>query len=159
MRASQQQAAYVRAQLDALKIQLQPHFLFSTLHAVGSLMHYDVNTAERMLNRLSELLRMSPQETGNDTISLRRELDFIEAYVEIEKIRFEHRLTVTWSVPHALHDAAIPPRRSRGVGAGRRGRRRLQRRRAGLPRDRAPGARPGAAIPHHPVRSVRQGSA
>ncbi len=108
LRASQQQAACVRAQLDALKIQLQPHFLFNTLHAVGSLMHYDVNTAERMLNRLSELLRMSLQETGNDTISLRRELDFIEAYVEIEKIRFEHRLTVTWSVPRSLHDAAIP---------------------------------------------------
>jgi two-component system, LytTR family, sensor kinase len=108
LRASRTQAACVRAQLDALKIQLQPHFLFNTLHAIGSLMHYDVNTAERMLNRLSELLRMSLQETGNDTISLRRELDFVEAYVEIEKIRFEHRLAVTWDVPHALHGAAIP---------------------------------------------------
>jgi len=108
LRASQQQAACVRAQLDALKIQLQPHFLFNTLHAIGSLMHYDVQTAERMLNRLSELLHMSLQETGNDTISLRRELDFIEAYVEIEKIRFEHRLDVTWDVPSALHGASIP---------------------------------------------------
>ena len=108
LRASQQQAACVRAQLDALKIQLQPHFLFNTLHAIGSLMHYDVQTAERMLNRLSELLHMSLQETGNDTISLRRELDFIEAYVEIEKIRFEHRLDVTWDVPSALLGASIP---------------------------------------------------
>ena len=108
LRASQQQAACVRAQLDALKIQLQPHFLFNTLHAIGSLMHYDVDTAERMLNRLSELLRMSLQETGNDTISLRRELDFLEAYVEIEKIRFEHRLAVSWDVPPSLHGAAIP---------------------------------------------------
>jgi two-component system LytT family sensor kinase len=108
LRASQQQAAYVRAQLDALKHQLQPHFLFNTLHAIGSLMHYDVSTAERMLNRLSELLRMSLQETDHDTISLRRELDFIEAYVEIEKIRFEHRLVVTWDVPCALHATEIP---------------------------------------------------
>jgi two-component system LytT family sensor kinase len=108
LRASQQQAACVRAQLDALKHQLQPHFLFNTLHAIGSLMHYDVSTAERMLTRLSDLLRMSLQETDHDTISLRRELDFIEAYVEIEKIRFEHRLAVTWDVPSSLHATEIP---------------------------------------------------
>ncbi len=62
-----------------------------------------------MLNRLSELLRISLQETGSPVIPLKREIDFIEAYLDIEKIRFEERLRVQWDVPASLHDFPIPP--------------------------------------------------
>ncbi len=97
------------AQLQSLKLQLQPHFLFNTLHAIGSLMHYDVSTAERMLNRLSDMLRTSLRETDNPVVTLRQEMTFIEAYIDIEKIRFEQRLAVTWSVPEHLQSVEIPP--------------------------------------------------
>ena len=101
--------AFIRAQLQSLKTQLQPHFLFNTLHSIASLMHYDVPTADRMLNRLSELLRISLRETGSAVVSLKKEMGFIEAYLEIEKIRFEQRLAVTWIIPDDLHDSPIPP--------------------------------------------------
>lgn len=109
LRAAEHKTAYVRAQLQSLRLQLQPHFLFNTLHAIGSLMHYDVPTADRMLNRLSEMLRTSLRESDNPVVTLRQEMAFIDAYVDIEKIRFEHRLGVEWSVPAALQDSAIPP--------------------------------------------------
>jgi LytS/YehU family sensor histidine kinase len=107
--AAEHQAARVRAQLQRLKDQLQPHFLFNTLHSIGSLMHYDVPTSERMLQRLSDLLRMSLDDGASAVVSLRQEMAFISAYLEIEQIRFEQRLSISWSVPDALHDAAIPP--------------------------------------------------
>ena len=107
--SAEQRAAFDRAQLETLKSQLQPHFLFNTLHAVTSLMHYDVATAERMLHRLGDLLRRSLSEAGSEFVTLRAELDFLEAYVEIEKIRFEQRLRVSWDVPPSLCAIAIPP--------------------------------------------------
>lgn len=109
VRVAEHKTAFVRAQLQSLKLQLQPHFLFNTLHAIGSLMHYDVGTADRMLNRLSEMLRTSLRESDNSVVTLRQEMTFIEAYIEIEKIRFEHRLGVQWDIPEALHNSAIPP--------------------------------------------------
>ena len=109
VRAEQHKSAFVRAQLQSLKLQLQPHFLFNTLHAIGSLMHYDVKTADRMLNRLSDMLRTSLRESDNSAVTLRQEMAFIEAYIEIEKIRFEHRLEVQWMIPEDLQGNAIPP--------------------------------------------------
>lgn len=109
VQVAEHKTAFVRAQLQSLKLQLQPHFLFNTLHAIGSLMHYDVGTADRMLNRLSEMLRTSLRESDNSVVSLKQEMSFIEAYIEIEKIRFEQRLGVQWLIPEHLHDSAIPP--------------------------------------------------
>ena len=106
---AEQKTAFVNAQLQSLRTQLQPHFLFNTLHAIASFMHYDVPTADRMLNRLSELLRISLQETGSPVIALKREMDFIRAYLDIEKIRFEDRLKVQWQVSDALHEFPVPP--------------------------------------------------
>jgi len=109
LRVAEHKAACVHAQLQSLKLQLQPHFLFNTLHAIGSLMHYDVSTADRMLNRLSDMLRTSLRESDSPVVTLRQEMAFIEAYVEIEKIRFEQRLGVEWSIPEHLHEQTIPP--------------------------------------------------
>ena len=72
-------------------------------------MHYDVPTADRMLNRLSELLRITLKETNNPIISLQQEIVFIQAYLEIEKIRFEERLEVEWTIPDSLLNSSIPP--------------------------------------------------
>ena len=103
------QTASARAQLQSLKLQLQPHFLFNTLHAIGSLMHYDVATADRMLNRLSDMLRASLRESDNPVVTLSQEMAFIEAYLEIEKIRFEERLGVEWAIPADLRSRSVPP--------------------------------------------------
>jgi two-component system LytT family sensor kinase len=104
-----QKTALVHAQLESLKLQVQPHFLFNTLHAIGSLMHYDLPTAERMLTRLSEVLRTSLRAHENAVVTLRQESAFIEAYLDIEKIRFEQRLAVLWDVPEELGAAPVPP--------------------------------------------------
>lgn len=109
LQVAEHKTAYVRAQLQSLRLQLQPHFLFNTMHAIGSLMHYDVPTADRMLNRLSDMLRTSLRESDNPVVTLKQEMTFIEAYVEIEKIRFEQRLGVEWAIPEHLQDSAIPP--------------------------------------------------
>jgi two-component system, LytTR family, sensor kinase len=108
MEIVEHKAAYVRAQLQTLKSQLQPHFLFNTLHAVSSLMHYDVATADRMLNRLADLLRLTLQDADDAVVTLDTEVNFIEAYLEIEKIRFEHRLAATLLIPAALRGLSIP---------------------------------------------------
>lgn len=109
LQAAEHKAACVHAQLQSLKLQLQPHFLFNTLHAIGSLMHYDVPTADRMLSRLSEMLRTSLRESDNPVVTLQQEKAFIDAYIDIEKIRFEQRLAVQWLIPDDLLAASIPP--------------------------------------------------
>jgi two-component system LytT family sensor kinase len=109
LQVAEHKTASVRAQLQSLRLQLQPHFLFNTMHAIGSLMHYDVPTADRMLNRLSDMLRTSLRESDNPVVTLRQEMTFIEAYVEIEKVRFEQRLGVEWAIPEHLQGSAIPP--------------------------------------------------
>ncbi|WP_426105236.1 sensor histidine kinase [Massilia sp. TSP1-1-2] len=109
LQIAEHKTACVRAQLQSLKLQLQPHFLFNTLHAIGSLMHYDVATADRMLNRLSDMLRTSLRESDKPLVTLKQEISFIEAYLDIEKIRFEQRLAVEWAIPDHLQDESIPP--------------------------------------------------
>jgi signal transduction histidine kinase len=109
LQVAEHKTACVNAQLHSLRLQLQPHFLFNTMHAISSLMHYDVATADRMLNRLSDMLRTSLRESDNQVVTLKQEMTFIEAYVEIEKIRFEERLGVEWAIPEHLQGSAIPP--------------------------------------------------
>lgn len=108
VRASQLETQLVQAQLQALKTQLQPHFLFNTLNAVSTLMHRDIDAAERMVVRLAELLRLSLENTGLQEVSLRQELEILDRYVEIEKVRFSDRLTVEFDVEPATLGAAVP---------------------------------------------------
>lgn len=109
LQLAEQQTALVRAQLHNLKTQLQPHFLFNTLHSIGSTMHYDLGTAERMLARLGELLRRCLQDAGTATVSLRQELEYVQAYLDIERIRLEERLRIVRRLPDALLDHPVPP--------------------------------------------------
>jgi len=108
IRAAQLQAQLSDAKLLALKSQLQPHFLFNTLHSISSLMLRDVQSADTMIARLSDLLRMSLEDEGQHLIPLKRELDFTQAYLDIEKIRFGERLMVTFDVAAETLDAMVP---------------------------------------------------
>ena len=96
------------ARLQALLRQLKPHFLFNTLNGIASLMHSDVDAADRMLVRLGELLRLTMSHPGQPLTSLREEIAFIEKYLEIERIRFRDRLTVAFEIEPAALDAEVP---------------------------------------------------
>src|SRR5207247_3376363 len=85
LQASRLAAQLAQAQLQVLKMQLHPHFLFNTLHTISALMHKDVQLAERMVARLGELLRSTLENAGTQEVALRHELEFIQPYLEIEQ--------------------------------------------------------------------------
>jgi two-component system LytT family sensor kinase len=102
------EAQLVKSNLKALKSQLRPHFLFNTMHSISSLMFSDVGAADKMIARLSELLRMSLEDGAEQVTTLNKELDFVNGYLEIEKIRFGERLIVVLDVPGDTLDAQVP---------------------------------------------------
>jgi LytS/YehU family sensor histidine kinase len=107
-RASQLQTQLVQAQLQALKMQLHPHFLFNTLHSITALVHEDPEMAERTIARLSELLRLFLANSSIHEVPLSEEIRILDLYLEIERARFEDRLQVIYDVPTALRDAMVP---------------------------------------------------
>jgi two-component system, LytTR family, sensor kinase len=108
LRATRLEAELARAQLSALKMQLHPHFLFNTLHAVTELIEHEPEKAERMVVRLSELLRYTIDQFGVHEVTLAQELDYLKRYLEIEKIRFEDRLRVEYDIDPATLTANVP---------------------------------------------------
>lgn len=96
------------ARLQSLLRQLKPHFLFNSLNGIASLMYSDVAAADRMLVRLSELLRLAMSHSGAPVATLREEIAFLEKYLEIERIRFRDRLEVRIRVDPAMLDARVP---------------------------------------------------
>ncbi|MGH8262688.1 MAG: sensor histidine kinase [Steroidobacteraceae bacterium] len=111
--ALQAQAAQLRAQLAgarlaALRTQLNPHFLFNTLHAVSALVERDPRGVRRMIARLSELLRISLDGVEETEVPLARELDFTRRYLEIMKIRFEGRLEIFEHIGPGAESAMVP---------------------------------------------------
>jgi two-component system, LytTR family, sensor kinase len=108
VRAAQLRTQLTQAQLQALKMQLHPHFLFNTFNTISSLMHRNVDDADRVLARLGDLLRYSLQNVGVQEVALREELDFLQRYLEIEQARFEDRLRVRMSVEPEVLDYMVP---------------------------------------------------
>jgi sensor histidine kinase YesM len=108
LRAARLQSKLSEAQLHTLKGQLEPHFLFNTLNMISSLMYEDVTLADRMMARLSQLLRMNLEYAGHQEIRLSRELEFLEAYVEIMRCRFQDALRIQTDVGSDLLNARIP---------------------------------------------------
>ncbi|HVG24508.1 MAG TPA: histidine kinase, partial [Thermoanaerobaculia bacterium] len=96
------------AQLDALKMQLNPHFLFNTLNSVSALMYVDVDAADAMLTRLSDFLRTTLERPIAQEIPLSEEIAFVQRYLEIERMRFEERLRVNVDVAAGTEDALVP---------------------------------------------------
>lgn len=97
-----------KSHLQTLKSQLQPHFLFNTMHSISALMLTDVPAADKMMTRLSELLRMSLEENETQVATLSRELEFVDAYLEIENIRFADRLNIVRDIDPETLDAEVP---------------------------------------------------
>ncbi|HEX6973937.1 MAG TPA: sensor histidine kinase [Vicinamibacterales bacterium] len=108
LRAAQLETKLIEAQMRTLQQQLQPHFLFNTLHAISALMHRDVDAADRTLIRLSDLLRMTLENLGAQQVTLKTELDFLTKYLEIEQTRFADRLTVDFDVQPDALDVLVP---------------------------------------------------
>jgi two-component system, LytTR family, sensor kinase len=97
------------AHLQALHSQLQPHFFFNTLHAIASLVRDKQNDAAiNMIARLSDLFRLVLAQEQAHRIPLRRELEFLSAYLEIEKVRFSDRLRVEMNIPDETLDVLVP---------------------------------------------------
>ncbi len=107
--ASQLETRLAVAQLDSLRNQLQPHFLFNTLHSILVLVRQkDHETATRMLTALSDLLRHALEHVQRHEVPLREELGFLQRYIDIEKVRFSDRLTVRWNVADDTLNASVP---------------------------------------------------
>lgn len=96
------------AELKALRMQLQPHFLFNTLHAIGVLIHSDPKAAHLMLTRLAELLRLSLDTASEPELPLEEELAFVEKYLAIQKARFGDRLTVRYALEPGAMRGLVP---------------------------------------------------
>jgi two-component system, LytTR family, sensor kinase len=106
--AAELERRLTEARLQALQMQLNPHFLFNTLHAISSLMHQDVEAADRMLVKLSDLLRRALDTSDTQEVTLREELEFLRSYAEIEQIRFGERLDIEMNVARETLDALVP---------------------------------------------------
>ena len=108
LRSSQLETMVVRAQLDALRNQLQPHFLFNTLHAISALMARDVQGARRMMTRFSDLLRLALDEPEQHEVALTQELRFLDQYLDLQRMRFGDRLDVELDIAPSTLDCQVP---------------------------------------------------
>jgi two-component system LytT family sensor kinase len=106
--AAELHAKLAQAQLDNLRLQLQPHFLFNTLNTISSVMYEDVPAADAMLTQLSELLRLTLRTANSHEIPLAQELEITQLYLQIMQKRYESNLRVTYSVDAALENSLVP---------------------------------------------------
>ena len=106
--AAQLEAQLANAKIAALRMQLNPHFLFNTMNSISSLMRSDVDAADSMLEHLSSLLRMTLERGDVQLIPLHDEIDFTETYLAMQDRRYAGRVTRTLSIDPELHDALVP---------------------------------------------------
>ena len=106
--AARLEARLSAARLDALRMQLNPHFLFNTLNSISSLMYDDREKADEMIARLGDFLRLTIDGESAPVNTLEREIEFARRYLEIEKIRFEERLVVEWDLDPETLPLPIP---------------------------------------------------
>lgn len=102
------QEQLTQARLDTLRMQLNPHFLFNTLHAISALVERDPGGVRRMIARLSELLRHTIDSRGGDQVPLREELAFLQRYVDIMEVRFQGKLRIEREIDPAVLEALVP---------------------------------------------------
>ena len=106
--SAQLETKLVEARLKTLQQQLHPHFLFNTLHAISSLMHKDVEAADRVLMQLSDLLRITLEHLGQQEVALEAELAALSKYLQIERTRFADRLVVRFDVQPETLETRVP---------------------------------------------------
>jgi two-component sensor histidine kinase len=129
-RAAKLEAKLASAQLQMLRLQLHPHFLFNTLNAISALIHKDVEVADRMVAQLGDLLRLLLDRFGAPEVTLEEELEFLNRYLEIEQERFGARLRVREQIEAGSQRAWVPPlilqplvenALKHGIGPGKKG--------------------------------------
>jgi signal transduction histidine kinase len=108
VQASRLEGQLTKAQLHSLKSQLHPHFLFNSLNAISTLMRTDMDSAERMLDMLADLLRRSLQDSAVQVVPLHHEMEFVSCYLDIELVRFSNRLKVVIDIPPDVKEALVP---------------------------------------------------
>jgi two-component sensor histidine kinase len=108
LRASQLEARLSQAQLEVLRSELQPHFFFNALHSISTLMHENVEAADEMLTQLADLLRLSMEHRSAQEVPLREELEVLEHYLNIMRIRFGDRLSLQVDADPALLEEKVP---------------------------------------------------
>jgi LytS/YehU family sensor histidine kinase len=108
VRAARLETRLVASQLQALQQQLHPHFLFNTLHAISTLVHRDPEKADAMIERLSDMLRVTLRKVGVQEVELAQELEHLRAYLDIEQIHFGERLRIEYRIDAAALDVLVP---------------------------------------------------
>jgi two-component system, LytTR family, sensor kinase len=106
--AVQLETQFANAQLRALRMQLNPHFLFNTMNSISSLMQTDIAAADKMLEQLSSLLRITLERGDVQLIPLSDEMEFVEMYLAMQDRRFTGRVRQEVSVEPGLYDALVP---------------------------------------------------
>ncbi|HEX8294414.1 MAG TPA: histidine kinase [Pyrinomonadaceae bacterium] len=101
-------AQLAEARLRVLKMQLHPHFLFNTLHSINSLVTEDPAGASQMIARLGDFLRLTLEHSERQFVTLAEEVEFLRCYLDIERVRFQDRLTVEFDVEHSAAAAEVP---------------------------------------------------
>jgi sensor histidine kinase YesM len=107
-RAQEVERSLRETRLHALGLELQPHFLFNTLNGIAALVRTDARTAERMLIRLSDLLRLTLDSGRAGQLPLGEELSHLDLYLGLQQMRHGDRLTVRTDIPAELHQARVP---------------------------------------------------
>jgi sensor histidine kinase YesM len=108
LKASELRTQLVQSQLEALKMQVHPHFLFNTLHSISALLSKDTEAARKMITRLGDFLRLTLENSGTMEVTLQQEIEFLNGYLEIERIRFQDRLTTDIRVDPEVLDVRVP---------------------------------------------------
>jgi two-component system LytT family sensor kinase len=106
--ASQLKTQLAMAQLEALKMQLHPHFFFNALHSISELMHHDIRAADNMMVRLADFLRITLANSGSQQIPLEKEIEFLQCYLDIEQVRFRDRLNIVLNIDEKTRSALVP---------------------------------------------------
>jgi two-component system LytT family sensor kinase len=106
--AAELQTKLAQAQLENLRLQLQPHFLFNTLNTISSVMYEDVRAADAMITQLSDLLRLTLRASRTHEIPLTEELEITRLYLDLMQKRFENKLRVSYSIDPSLNETLVP---------------------------------------------------
>ncbi len=108
VRQAKLEASLSAAQLQNLRLQLEPHFLFNALNAISAAIYENPRVADEMIGRLSELLRQLLKSERAQLVPLNRELDLLDLYIRIMQARFEHRLRFTTEILEDVRGASVP---------------------------------------------------